>query len=180
MKCENNNCDNDAYTIFDMICKKCGIRWCKECSQKYKCNFCRLRYCPCYGVMCPYTRFHVSISWKLSHDIDDDDIDDDDAHLWDNIIHNDEKFINYFDFNIPYYRCTSEKVVLNGKLTLNLAKFVVDKLNTDRKIGNEIIHIEADSLWQWYIMSMKFYTIDEARNIANVILDINREDFWYA
>ncbi len=197
MKCENNLCTtgSNAYTIFDMTCNKCGTRWCNKCSQKYKCNYCRLRYCPCFGVICPYKQVHESISWIIRPDYYDDE--DEYICLWDNIIHNDKDFINRFCFyGIPFHKfeCTSEKVVLNGKLTLDLAKLVVDKLTyyiidgqkpvenwgLYSNIGNESIHIETDYLWKWYLKSMKFYTIDEAREIADVLLTINRADFWYA
>jgi hypothetical protein len=94
------------------------------------------------------------------------------------------------------YKCThSEKVkrvAQNGKLTLELAKFIVERLgelidkwlnepcSSTITIGNGDLHRDADYLWKWYIQSMNFYTIEEAREIAKVILEIDRNEFWYA
>jgi len=52
--------------------------------------------------------------------------------------------------------------------------------NYTRCIGNEELHREADLLWQWYIESMNLYTMDEARDIAKIILTIDRDEYWYA
>lgn len=171
MKCDNKSCDNDAYTILDLSCDKCKKRLCKECSQNYKCNYCRIPYCSCYGIFCPHQYFHYTIS------------------ILQNIIlySDDENFIRQFDWLLPIrtFKCTDSKtdkqVVYSGKLTKDIANFIVDQFGKLKQDGdNEELHIDADNLWKWYIQSMNVYTIEEAREIAKNILEIDRDNFWYA
>lgn len=98
-------------------------------------------------------------------------------------------------FRSGLFECTSDDILNRvkkaGKLSLELAKYITEKLQEqisrehagrrENTMGNEELHKEADQLWKWYIDSMKFYTsLNEAKEIAEVIAHIDRSQFWYA
>jgi hypothetical protein len=199
MKCDK--CDNTAYTVLDLQCDRCDKRLCKNCATEYKCNFCKIPFCACHGVMCPNDykewmhTFHDSIRYRLQESEDSNELR--------GAIDDDSKFINLLYWLIPVqrFRCTSEsasdQVVKRGRLTLDLAKYLASKIkatldyensfkNEPRSndvidIGNEEIHRETDRLWKWFIESMDYYTtIEEAREIASLIKDVDTSQFWYA
>ena len=69
------------------------------------------------------------------------------------------------------------------KLTLEQAEFDVKIIKTKssgRYEDKESMHMDVDTLWEKVIKSMEYYTMEEARQIAKIILDVNREGFWYA
>lgn len=69
------------------------------------------------------------------------------------------------------------------KLTLEeaiLEMKIIKAKSSGRYEDKESMHMDADALWEKFIKSMEFYTLDEARQIAKIILDVNREGFWYA
>lgn len=210
MKC--NKCGENAYTMLDLACDKCGIRLCKNCAQHLKCYVCRIPYCECYGTYCPNDNIHDTLECTLFY-IDDRRHDE----YWQKHYSNDHLEEEYqtslkkcvdrwhaFDDDVEFYssleyyygRCVftstdenvKNRVKKAGKLSLELAQFIADKLQGHitreyeglSTVGNEELHQETDQLWQWYIESMKFYTIEEAKEIVPIILSIERGDFWYA
>lgn len=209
MKCDN--CDENAFTILDLNCDKCGKRLCKNCSNSLKCSVCHIPYCECYGVYCPnsipdeYDRsIHRSISWVsfYIHDRRQDDYWkksytteylekeyqknlDKIVSIWKAWGDDNNVFYNKLEYNIYFPRfhssheLVSQQVVKIGKLTLELARFLVDKINIF-KGDNEEKHRDADRLLEWYAESMKWYTIDQAIEIGNIILKVDKCGFWYA
>ena len=199
MKCDT--CDNSVFTILDLQCEKCDKRLCKDCAQVYKCYYCRIPYCKCHGVTCPNdiepkiwwkTNFHTLIKYNL--------VDFEDKNKLYNVVDNDVEFLNAIHYHLPLYRftCTDKiptnQVVKRGKLTLELAKYLASCIKNgilhendengesdrDESIGNEEIHRETDKFLYWYIESMPYYTIEEAREIANLAKDFDTSQFWYA
>jgi hypothetical protein len=199
MKCDK--CNNSAYTMLDMACDKCGIRICRECASVYKCYYCRIPYCECYGVFCPNERTHDWITHRSCYVSEYDDYYSPEQNVtctqesldklytfW-NIFDDDTEFVNFitkYDYDKFLFKCCDRQVVKAGKLSVDLARYIVEKLNWHndsrldvKTIGNEGVHRELDKLWKWYLQSMDKYTIDEARQIAKIILDVNRSQFWY-
>ncbi len=202
MKCDN--CDNFAYTIFDLACDKCGTRMCKDCASVYKCYYCRIPYCQCYGVFCPNERTHYWIELTSHYIAQSEDYFSpkyneeriqeslDDLYAFWNVFDNDTEFVKHvtkYKYDKFLFTCCDRQVVKAGKLDVNLARYIIEKLNWQidpknpytERIGNEDIHRELDKLWQWYLESMDTYhSLDEARQVAKIIVNFNRSEFWYA
>ena len=198
MKCDT--CDNTAFSILDLICDKCDKRLCRKCAEKYKCEFCRIPYCECHGVMCPNeiepkewwkSDFHTLIKYNL--------VDWEDKEKLYSIVDDDVEFLNTIHYHLPLYRftCTDKiptnQVVKRGKLTIEFARYLASCIKNGilhensctrdesiNHIGNEEIHRETDKFLYWYIESMQHYTIEEAQEIANLIKDFDTSQFWYA
>lgn len=69
------------------------------------------------------------------------------------------------------------------KLTLEQAEFEVKNIKKQshgRYYDMESMHMDTDALWEKFIKSIEYYTIEEAREIAKIVLNVNREGFWYA
>ena len=139
MKCDN--CDNLAFTILDLICDRCNKRLCRDCAEQYKCRYCRIPYCECYGVMCPNeiepkewwkSDFHTLIKYNL--------VDWEDKEKLYSIVDDDVEFLNTIHYHLPLYRftCTDKiptnQVVKRGKLTIEFARYLASC------IKNGILH----------------------------------------
>lgn len=73
-----------------------------------------------------------------------------------------------------------EHLTTMNKLTLEQATQIVEELKEQRDVDMEDLHIDTDMLWERFIESVEYYTIEEARQIAKIVLNVNREGFWYA
>lgn len=73
-----------------------------------------------------------------------------------------------------------EHLTTMEKLTLEQATHIVEELKKQRDVDMEDLHIDTDMLWERFIESVEYYTIEEARQIAKIVLNVNREGFWYA
>lgn len=188
MYCEK--CNKRACSILDLNCDKCGKRLCRECGISLKCYKCRILVCECYKTECQYDCDGTCEQWCFKHKCMNSlscDLNDEESFELANHLDDDEYIIHTIYDKYSYYPYTYkydniDNVVRAGKLTKEIAQYIVGQLNMGIVSGsNEDRHIDADQTLYWFIDSIKFYkTLDEAKKIGDILKNIGTNHFWYA